>query len=375
MLLTDDLDYELPPGAVATTPAEPRDSARLMVIRRGDATRIDHVHIRDLPGFLQSGDRLVLNNTRVLAARLEGVRPDTGGKVGGLYLRPAAAADGWHGPGRAWVALMTGKSLREGVPVHLTGAGGTLEVQLMTRVPADTGAWVLALRAGPGLDGSDENLLAAFGHTPLPPYIMKARKDAAQERENAADRERYQTVYAAAAGSVAAPTAGLHFTPSIFAQLAAKGVDRSEVLLHVGTGTFKSVETKFVEEHPMHSEWCSMSRATRDQILATRAAGGRVFCVGTTSARTVESFAGAGEGAFGTDAQASMDTRLLITPGYQFLWTDGLLTNFHLPRSTLLALVGAMLPEGLPRLKELYREALSRGYRFFSYGDAMLILP
>lgn len=379
MLRTSDLDYPLPPGAVATTPAEPRDAARLMVVSRSDATRLEHAHVRDLPRFLSPGDRLVLNTTRVLAARLEGVRVDTGGKVGGLYLHRASIADGWSGAEPAWVCLLTGKSLREGVVVKLVGHEACLLITLIARTPGTTGGWVVSLGESEGFareaNHADDRLLAAIGHTPLPPYIMKARRDAGREQENASDMGRYQTVYAQQAGSVAAPTAGLHLTPEVFARLASHGVERSEVLLHVGTGTFKSVETEHVEEHPMHGEWCSMSREARDRIVATRAAGGRVVCVGTTSVRTIESFAARPDLFEGPGDDVSMETRMLITPGYRFAWTDGLLTNFHLPRSTLLALVGAMFPEGLPRLKELYATALGEGYRFFSYGDAMLVLP
>jgi S-adenosylmethionine:tRNA ribosyltransferase-isomerase len=191
------------------------------------------------------------------------------------------------------------------------------------------------------------------------------------EVPDAIDRERYQTVYAHERGSVAAPTAGLHLTPRVLTELDAMGIERAAVVLHVGVGTFKPVETEFVEEHPIHSEWCSMSPGTKHAIRAAKRDGRRVICVGTTAARTVESFA-ALDGA-GDDAPSTLDTRLLITPGYRWLWTDGLLTNFHLPRSTLLAMCGAMLDGGVERLKGLYAEALGSGYRFFSYGDAMLI--
>ncbi|MEI7659072.1 MAG: tRNA preQ1(34) S-adenosylmethionine ribosyltransferase-isomerase QueA [Phycisphaerae bacterium] len=372
MLRTADLDYDLPPGAVATTPAEPRDAAKLLVVSRTDERLIEHATVADLPSFLRPRDRLVLNTTKVLAARLEGHRTDTPGKVNGLYLGPASL------PGqRAWLAMLTAKSLREGIRIRLEGPDDSIETTLVQRAADQPGAWLLAIHLPPSIDAStpDDRLLDLVGHTPLPPYIMKARRDAGIEREVAADHHRYQTVYANQAGSVAAPTAGLHLTPALFDRLAAGGVARSDVLLHVGTGTFKPVESEFVEDHPMHSEWCAMTLRAVDDILATRAAGGRILAVGTTSVRTLESFARLERPIpAGTD-QASLDTRLLITPGFPFRWTDALLTNFHLPRSTLLALVGAMLEGGVPRLKSLYAMALAKGYRFFSYGDAMLILP
>ncbi len=371
MLATDDLDYPLPPGAVATHPAEPRDSAKLMVVSRSDESMLEHAQIKDAPRFFRKGDCIIVNSTRVLAARLEGKRPDTGGKVGGLYLRSVPKPAEWAASDRAWIALLSAKSLREGIDARFGGDSG-ITATLIARQPDEVGAWLLKVSGAPA-DEPDDSVLAGVGLTPLPPYILKARRDAAETHEDSFDRDRYQTVFASSSGSVAAPTAGLHFTPAVLENLASRGVNRAEVLLHVGTGTFRTVETKFVEEHPMHSEWCEMSVATRDRILATRQAGGRVFCVGTTSARTVESMA-ANTHLF-SDLGASMDTRLLITPGYQFLWTDGLLTNFHLPRSTLLAMVAALLPGGISRLRSLYSTALEHGYRFFSYGDAMLILP
>jgi S-adenosylmethionine:tRNA ribosyltransferase-isomerase len=227
------------------------------------------------------------------------------------------------------------------------------------------------------------------GLPPLPPYILAARKKQGESETRQSDFDRYQTVYAREFGSVAAPTAGLHFTPELLAKLDAAHVRRADVVLHVGSGTFKPVKAEHVEEHEMHSEWCSLPHGVRRQIVATHRSAAtprpRVICVGTTTARTVESYAGleAGVGGDMTDHlwPASMDTRLLITPGYAWRWTDGLLTNFHLPRSTLLAMVGSLLEDparagsGVERLRRLYGVALERGYRFFSFGDAMLILP
>ncbi|MGH7133707.1 MAG: S-adenosylmethionine:tRNA ribosyltransferase-isomerase, partial [Phycisphaerales bacterium] len=212
--------------------------------------------------------------------------------------------------------------------------------------------------------------------TPLPPYIRAARKRHGVEVDDAVDRAAYQTVYARgdelSAGSVAAPTAGLHFTPDLLAMLSAKGVDRAEVVLHVGTGTFKPVDTEFVEQHPMHAEWCTAPAATTAAMARARFSGGRVFAVGTTSARTLESFT---QAELTPNADASHWTRILITPGYQWRHIDGLMTNFHLPRSTLLAMVAALLPGGAAQLLDVYREAIVKGYRFYSYGDAMLVAP
>ncbi len=413
MLPTAELEYDLPPGAIATHPATPRESAKLMVVSRVTGEIVEHTTVRELPRFLRPGDCLVLNTTRVLPARLEGNREDTGGKVGGLYLR-SAGHDDWEVAAphmqerpRAWVLLMQGKSLRAGVRVRF----GDLILHLIAKYAPEAGAW-LAAPVNIRLDESDLDVLERIGLTPLPPYILKARKAAEElatgegqhnitpQEQDSIDRERYQTVYAAhnnndsqttsltsgtdpTVGSVAAPTAGLHLTPPLLAELTSRGVVRADVTLHVGTGTFKTVETPFVEQHPMHTETCRMSHVCYNYIQATRAAKARVICVGTTSARTIESFARAdhqhlfAQSPVTTDPSPdpTLDTNLLITPGYPLAWIDGLLTNFHLPRSTLLALVGAMLPGGVPQLKSLYAQALEHKYRFFSYGDAMLLLP
>jgi S-adenosylmethionine:tRNA ribosyltransferase-isomerase len=227
---------------------------------------------------------------------------------------------------------------------------------------------------------SAEETLAVLGRaglTPIPPYIRAARKAAGVEVGEETDRERYQTVYAASelskAASVAAPTAGLHFAEGLLARLAAAGVGRADVTLHVGTGTFKPVEAEQVEDHPMHAESCSMGAGAVAAVRDARESGGRVVAVGTTSARTLETYAGAVAG--GGEVPPAMTTRLLVTPGYEWKWVDGMLTNFHLPRSTLMAMVAALLPGGVARLKEVYGAAVKEGYRFYSYGDAMLVLP
>lgn len=374
MLPTAELDYELPRAAIAARAAEPRDSARLLVISRSDPARLEHRHIRDLPELLQPRDLLVFNTSHVLRARLLGHRADSGGRIEGLYLEDAT---GSSDPERRWQVLLRGKKLRPGLRVELDrpdGRAGDLSLRILGPGEDGPGSWIVAVEgqsaAGPA---TASDLLESIGATPLPPYILSARRELGLHIADPEDRRRYQTVYAAPGpgrGSVAAPTAGLHFTPELLARLAQRGIERADVVLHVGAGTFRPVETAMVEDHPMHTEWCSLPGPAREAI---RRAPGRVIAVGTTSARTLETYARAeldGQG-----LAPSIPTRLLITPGFRWQWTDGLLTNFHLPRSTLLAMVAALVPGGAPRLLELYRLALREGYRFYSYGDAMLVLP
>ncbi|MFO0830897.1 MAG: tRNA preQ1(34) S-adenosylmethionine ribosyltransferase-isomerase QueA [Phycisphaerales bacterium] len=374
MLRTAELDYDLPEASIARMPAPERDAARLMVVKRSDPGFLRHATVRDIPTWLHAGDCLVVNHSRVLPARFQGQRSDTGGKVEGLFLSEP-------GPGR-WRVLLQGKRMKPGVAVTMAGRDGApseFSLLLKDRLPDEPGGWWVDVQpARPAMEVLDRT-----GLTPIPPYIRRAREHAAQAVPDEDDRARYQTVFAsrdaeAAApdspdrvcGSVAAPTAGLHLTPSLLGSLDRMGVHRGDVSLHVGTGTFRTVDTEFVEQHEMHAEWCSMPQATRQLITTTRQAGARVVCVGTTSARTVESYAHAAE------HPAWLSTRILITPGYQWKWTDGLLTNFHLPRSTLMAMVAALLGDsGAERLKTLYAAAIAQGYRFYSYGDAMLVLP
>lgn len=369
MLRTDELDFELPPNRVAMKPAEPRESAKLMVVWRDDPERIEHCTVADLPRFVEAGDVFVLNRTRVLAARFVGRRADTGGRVEGLYLRADAAAATGE---RRWVVLLKGKSVREGIRIDLDdekAAATGVRLETVERHAAELGAWSVRVW-GPRQGESDQAVLQRCGRTPLPPYILKARKDAAAEEPDAADRAWYSTSFdSGEATSVAAPTAGFHLTGPIRELMAERGARFEQVELAVGVGTFRPVETEFLEQHVMHREWCSMSAAVRGILERCKAEGDRVICVGTTAARTVESFAGDGTGVDG------MWTQLLITPGYRWRLSDGLLTNFHLPRSTLLAMVASLFEGGLPRAKALYTEAIAHGYRFFSYGDAMLILP
>jgi S-adenosylmethionine:tRNA ribosyltransferase-isomerase len=341
---TDFLDYDLPPHLIAQHPAPERDRSRLLVVRRRDGSLIHHV-FADLPALLNPGDLLVLNDTRVLPARLLGRRARTGGKWEGLFLQ--ATADGcWELLGQTRGRPVAGEVIEvEPGPLRLTLEGRTAE-----------GHWL----ARPDAPGSAAELLERYGQVPLPPYIRKGR--AAGD-----DRERYQTVYARRAGAVAAPTAGLHFTPRLFEQLAARGVRRTFVTLHVGLGTFQPMQTDDVTRHRMHREWGELSPATAAAIAACRAAGGRVVAVGTTAVRVLETVA-----ASGPIRPWSGETELFIYPPYEFRAVDALVTNFHLPHSTLLLLVGAFA--GIDLTRRAYRTAVEEEYRFYSYGDAMLIL-
>jgi len=375
VLRTSDLEYELPEELIATVPAERRDSARLLVTgrRRGDASIVRHRSVRDLTDFLRAGDVLVFNTTRVIPARLLGVRRDTGGRVEGLYL--GDAPDEVSGSERRvhWRVLLRAKRLRAGCVVVLGGVktgivGASLVLE--REGPDGPGSWLA--RIDDPREEESGSVLARVGRTPLPPYILGARKRAGLEVSEADDRDRYQTVYARAehAASVAAPTAGLHFTPELLDLVARMGVETAEVTLHVGTGTFKPVETEMIQDHPMHAEWCCAGPGAMEAIRRARGRGGRVIAVGTTSARAVESLSSidAPSAAMGTW------TKLLVSPGYEWQLVDGLLTNFHLPRSTLMALVAALLEGGVARLREIYGEAVRSKYRFYSYGDAMLVL-
>lgn len=391
MLRTDDLDYHLPPDLIATQPASPRDAARLMVLRRSEPDFIQHRHIRDLPDILRAGDTMIVNRTRVLPARLRGVRTDTGGRAEGLFVHELPRAD--PDAPIAWQVLLKLRRTKPGVTVRLDrsdGAPSPINLRLVARIGAESGddaaGWHVTVHdAPPG--ATTPHILEHVGLTPLPPYILAARRKHDERGDDARDRAEYQTVYAASQpqgeGSVAAPTAGLHFTPELLETLHSRGVRRAEVELAVGMGTFKPVETEFVEQHAMHSEWCIVPRDTAELVQRTLAApptsdAGRLIAIGTTTARTLESFASLAE----MLATPSVFTRLLITPGHRFRHFHGLLTNFHLPRSTLLAMVAAFLDDddrvrgqGLSRMLAAYRAAVDAGYRFYSFGDAMIILP
>jgi S-adenosylmethionine:tRNA ribosyltransferase-isomerase len=339
----DLLDYSLPERLIAQEPAARRDASRLLVVRRSDGS-IAHHTFSDLPTLLAPSDLLVLNDTRVLPARLLGRRQRTGGKWEGLFLGV--------GKGGVWELLcQTRGRLQEGERVLIEP--GSLQLQLLRQ---HDGHWF----ARPQEDGPALELLERHGHTPLPPYI---RKGLASED----DRDRYQTIFARHAGAVAAPTAGLHFTSELFSRLDQRGINRAFLTLHVGLGTFQPIKEEDITRHKMHQEWGSLPATTVAAIQDCRASGGRVVSVGTTSVRLLESVA-----ATGPLRQWSGDTDLFIYPPYSFRCTDVLLTNFHLPRSTLLLLVAAFAGEELTRAA--YQVAVDREYRFFSYGDAMLIL-
>ena len=341
-LATSDYDFPLPPSLIAQTPVEPRDACRLMVVDRAAGT-IAHARFSDLPALIPAGDVLVLNTTRVLRARLLGTR-DSGAPAEILLLKPVG--DG------TWEAMVSpGGKLKPGRVVHVA-PGFDAEIVSIT----ERRTRIVRLRA----EGSIDDAIERFGHVPLPPYID--RPDAPP------DAERYQTVYARERGSVAAPTAGLHLTSGLLDALAAKGVRRVDVVLHVGAGTFKPVEVEDPAQHVMHEEWYAVSAPAAAAINAARAAGGRVWAVGTTAVRTLESTAGAD----GAIAPGEGETRIFIRPPYAFRAVDRLVTNFHLPRSTLIMLVAAFA--GYELTMRAYREAIAAGYRFYSYGDAMVIL-
>jgi S-adenosylmethionine:tRNA ribosyltransferase-isomerase len=362
------LDYPLPEHLIATRPVEPRDSCRLLVCSRTDPGLLEHRTFRDLPEYLARGDTLVFNTTSVLPARLVGRRLDSGGAIGGLFL-------GERENGLWQVMLKSNGRLRAGIRIGLldrSGAEGAV-IELVER--ADEG-WLVRVESG----ASPVEVLGRVGRVPLPPYIDRARQTGGEGVEQEADERWYQTVYAdpSKASSVAAPTAGLHFTTELLETLATKGVERADVVLHVGAGTFKPIDSDDLTNHTMHEEFFEIPSAAARRLATTRDRGGRRIMVGTTAVRSSENLTPAiieraiEEGLTGA-------TDLFITPGYEFAQTDGLITNFHLPRSTLLALVGALLEaegrDGVERLLAIYREAIESRYRFFSYGDAMLILP
>lgn len=350
-----DFDYELPPELVAREPAPARDGARLFVHARATDTST-HTRVRALGEFLRAGDLLVLNDTRVLAARLF-ARRASGGAVELLLVEPLA-------PGaRVWKALAhPARRLHTGELLALEG--GAFQARLVERPREPDGraapAWHVELCDAAGAACDALEVLARIGHVPLPPYLARA--------DRAADQERYQTVYASRPGAVAAPTAGLHFTPELLAELAERGVQRAFVTLHVGPGTFQPVQSEDVRQHVMHSERYELSAETVAAVRATRAAGGRVVAVGTTSVRVLESCIDERDEL----APGAGATRLFLVPGATFRVVDALLTNFHLPRSTLLMLVSAFA--GRERVLRLYREAIAERYRFYSYGDALLLL-
>ena len=338
----DLFDFHLPADRIALRPAEPRDSARMLVVA-GD--ELSDRGVRDLPSLLRAGDMLVFNDTRVIPAQLEGRRGDA---------RIGATLHKREGP-RSWHAFVrNAKRVRTGDRI-------------------DFGADVTAIAGARGEDGSIlldfegeepvELLLERAGRMPLPPYIAGKRE------ADARDAEDYQTMFARDKGAVAAPTAALHFTPALMAALAEAGVGHATLTLHVGAGTFLPVKAEDTEDHRMHVEWGRIDPATATRLNAARAAGGRIIAVGTTSLRLIESAAGED----GTIHPFEGDTAIFITPGYRFRAIDGLMTNFHLPKSTLFMLVSALM--GRERMQAAYVRAIAEGYRFYSYGDASLLFP
>lgn len=390
-------DFELPPAQIAQQPAPEREAARLLVLERASGRIAAHAAVRDLPRFLSPRDVLVLNNTKVFPARLLGRRDPSGGAVECLLVRRLDED--------CWEALMhPGQKLHPGAKVVFGGGGHVLHAEVVAQHFYGRRTVRLWTEGGENVD----TVVDAIGHVPLPPYIHRD--------DSEADRERYQTVYARERGSVAAPTAGLHLTPGLLDAMAARGIERAEVTLHVGYGTFQPVRAERVEDHHVHPEWFDIGGASARAINDALGEGRRVVAVGTTTTRALESAAlesvasesagaharergtgsaaagdsdsvvraeswgagaaggaGAGAGAPRGRVQAgARDTELFIYPGFEFRVCGGLLTNFHLPRSSLLMLVCAFA--GRDAVLSAYREAVSRGYRFYSYGDAMLIV-
>jgi S-adenosylmethionine:tRNA ribosyltransferase-isomerase len=352
----DAFDFVLPADCVALAPACPRDSARMLVV--GADGGLTDAHVRDLPNFLTPRDALVVNDTRVIAARLEGVRV-RGEAIASIEATLIERVDDcrWRALARPAKRLKVGERIRFGE----TGESvACLLAALDAEVEDKSEAGEVLLRfdfAGPALDEAIERL----GAPPLPPYIASRRAP------SESDRADYQTMFAVKPGAVAAPTAGLHFTPSLVARLAARGVALHRVTLHVGAGTFAPVRVEDTCDHKMHSEWGSIDSATAEALNAVRERGGRVVCVGTTSARLLESAADEN----GRLQPFSGRTNIFITPGYEFRFVDALMTNFHLPRSTLFMLVSAF--SGLNTMHAAYAHAVRAGYRFYSYGDACLL--
>ena len=339
--------YDLPPEQIAQDPIEPRDHARLLTITA--PTDHAHNHVYDLPKLLRPGDLLVMNDTKVLPARLFGRKPE-GATVEILLLEERSPL--------RWLALVKpGRRLKPGAEIYF--GDNPDQPDLIARVvdsDAETHGRILQFTIPNG--GSFYDVCDRLGQMPLPPYIT----------ESSAPPDRYQTIYAEKLGAVAAPTAGLHFTPTLFDRLEAAGINHTFITLHVGVGTFRPVEVETVTDHKMHAEWLDVSEATVNQIHQTKANGGRVIAVGTTVTRALE---GAAQGGQLRPLQGKTD--LFIYPGYQWQVLDGLMTNFHLPGASLMMLVSALI--GRQRLLALYEEAIREQYRFYSFGDAMLILP
>ncbi len=341
-----DFDFELPSELISQHPAAERSASRLLDGR-------SHVPVdrrfRDLPGLLQPGDLLVFNNTRVIKARLLGIKA-SGGKVEALVERVLPNFE-------VLMHLRASKSPKAGGVVRFEGRSGHFDAEVLGRAGPENALFHLRFPSEPFA------LIEAHGHVPLPPYITHA--------DGADDERRYQTIFASQPGAAAAPTAALHFDEGVMAALQARGVSTAHVTLHVGAGTFQPVRTENLAEHAMHSEWFDVPQSTVDAIAATKASGGRVVVVGTTTLRALESAAQSSDSKTGGLQAGSRDTSIFITPGFEFKVVDLLITNFHLPKSTLMMLVSALA--GYEQVMSLYRHAVDQRYGFFSYGDAMLL--
>jgi S-adenosylmethionine:tRNA ribosyltransferase-isomerase len=355
---TADFNFDLPPGLIAQHPAPQRDESRLLVLHRTDGNT-EHRHIRDLPGVFRAGDVLVLNNSRVIPARLRGANARTGGKFEILLLEEKAAND-W------WVMLRPGKSARVGTQIVFQGNRQMTRIRATVVEVNDEGHRRLQFSGTPDISRELDRL----GEVPLPPYITRANPD-----EMGEDKERYQTIYARTDGSVAAPTAGLHFTGKLLDEIRARGVTICFVTLHIGPGTFAPVKTETLAAHKMHEERFELGEETAHAVNEAKRTGRRVFAVGTTTVRVLESIAAGNNGKLNV---CKGRTHIFIYPPFQFQIVGALLTNFHLPCSTLLMLVSAFAAPGETRGREMvlsaYAGAIRKCYRFFSYGDAMLIL-
>ena len=347
-LATSDYDYELPKELIAQHPLQNREDARLMLVDR-KKDFLDHFHVRDLGELLEPGDCLVLNNTRVIPAKLVGKRTQTGGRWQGLFLES-------DGNGNWKLLCKTRGKMQAGETVTITDRFGVDRAELTMIARLEDGSWA----AKPSIEGDYETVLGKIGRVPLPHYIRDGNMVDA-------DLSDYQTIYAKSAGAVAAPTAGLHLTKRLIKELIDEGIRIAQVTLHVGIGTFRPVTADDLNEHVMHKEWGEIKQKSVDLINQTRDEGGRIIAVGTTSVRVLETA--------GRDGELKPwlgETDLFIKPPYQFKVVNGLMTNFHLPRSTLLVMIRTL--GGDPLMKRAYAEAVDEKYRFFSYGDAMLIV-
>ncbi|GAB4073319.1 tRNA preQ1(34) S-adenosylmethionine ribosyltransferase-isomerase QueA [Barrientosiimonas marina] len=339
----EDFDYELPEELIAQTPLEQRDASRLLVLHK-DTQEMEHKQFPDIKQYLHEGDCLVLNDTRVMPARLYGIKEDTGAKIEVLLLHQQEE-DTWE------VLVKPAKKVKVGTVINF----GNGEIRADCTGLKEHGGRILKL----SYEGIFYERLDELGEMPLPPYI----------KEQLPERERYQTVYASEEGSAAAPTAGLHFTNDLLSDIRAMGVSIEFITLHVGLGTFRPVDEANIEEHDMHAEFYRMSQETADRLTAVREKGGRIISVGTTSTRTLETIARDNDGEF---TESSGWTDIFIYPSFEFQAIDGLITNFHLPKSTLIMMVSALA--GRETIMQAYQEAVAKRYRFFSFGDAMFIL-